>query len=119
MNAPTRPPATRRPERPLNAKPARVGGTPVDVEPPRIGGPTVDSFDEIAITVTANAEESDVTSVELDQGAFLLPIWSPGFWAMPPGGLTRYLFPSRSFVNPDQTLMGAPLSVDEFNRATN
>jgi hypothetical protein len=119
LNTPTRSPANVRPVPPLNTQPARMGGNPVDAELPRIGGQTVDSLDEIAITVTVDSDKSDVTPVKADQCAFLLPVWSPGFWAMPPGGLTRYLFPSRNFVNPDQTLIDAALSDDAVNRETN
>jgi hypothetical protein len=112
IRVPSQPPPIVGPERPSNAQPASMGGNPVDVKLPRIGGPTVDSLDEIAITVTANTKKSDVTPVKADHSAFLLPVWHPGIWAMPPGGLTRYLIPSQSFVNPDQTLSPGPVIVN-------
>lgn len=119
MNAPTWPPANVRPARPLNTQPAMKGGQSAPVDPPVPVGHGVESFGEIAIDVSADSDKSDATPMEADQDAFLLPVWSPGFWAMPPGGLTRYLFPPRAFVDPDQILMGATLSGNEFNRTTN
>jgi hypothetical protein len=40
-------------------------------------------------------------------GAFLRPTWDRGFWAMPPGGLTRFLLPAPGFINPEDTLAAA------------
>ncbi len=63
--------------------------------------------DEIApsgvgnIPVVAKAEEAEM----------LRPIWSPGVFFFPPGGLTRYLFPSRAIINVEQTAPG-PLAVN-------
>lgn len=107
-NAPTRSPANVRPERPSKSQPEWKGGFTAPVDPPTSVARGVESSGEIAPAVTTEPETSDETPVEADQGAFLLPVWSPGFWAMPPGGLTRYLFPSRDFVNPDETLVGTP-----------
>lgn len=45
----------------------------------------------------------DVQAV-VDEGAFLRPTWDRGFLVMPPGGLTRFLWPSPGFINPEETL---------------
>lgn len=62
----------------------------VSAEPPRAAELTMDSGNPVR-------EEGD-------EGAFLLPVWDPGFWILAPGGLTRRLLPSGGFINPDQTL---------------
>ncbi len=118
LKAPTRSPANVRPERPSNTRPTMKDGTSAPVDPPVPVGHGVESVGEVAITVTAEPDKSDATPVEADRSAFLLPTWSPGFWAMPPGGLTRYLFPSRQFVNPDQAFMSATNDIDAISRAT-
>jgi hypothetical protein len=33
--------------------------------------------------------------------AILRPTWDRGFWVLPPGGLTRFLIPSRAIINVD------------------
>jgi len=95
-----------------------MSDNPAPMEPLTLGGHAGEPPGEIAITVTADKDGCDSTQAEVDEGAFLLPVWHPGFWVMPPGGLTRYLFPPRGFINPDQTLMSA-LTDDAVNRATN
>jgi len=52
----------------------------------------------------AKASPERPRNAEADEGAFLLPTWDRGFWAMPPGGLTRNLIPPRGFINPDETI---------------
>jgi len=42
----------------------------------------------------------------------LLPIWNRGFWGMPPGGLTRYLIPSRAIINIDEAPVQDPVIVN-------
>jgi len=55
--------------------------------------------DDVNIQAVANKSE------------FLLPIWDRGFWLMPPGGLTRFLIPTRGFINPEETLAPNPVNV--------
>ncbi len=74
---------------------------PLRVEPPQAFVRPADSVDNIAVTCSNDSDESETAPVETDADEFLLPVWNPGFWAMPPGGLTRYLIPSRTFVDPD------------------
>ena len=52
-------------------------------------------------------------AAEAGEAEMLRPIWSPGVFFFPPGGLTRYLFPSRAFINVEQTAPG-PLSVNSI-----
>ena len=80
-------------------------------KPPLIGGHAVGSPGEIAITVTAQLGGCDTIPAEVDEGAFLRPTWDRGFWVMPPGGLTRFLIPARTFINPDETLAPGPVVV--------
>ena len=77
-----------------------------------IEGHGVDVPDEIAVTPAADSAGDDTIQAEVDEGAFLLPTWDPGFWPMPPGGLTRYLIPARGFINPDVTLAPVPVTVN-------
>ena len=102
--APRQPPANMSPERPRSAEVTRDGDNPVHVEPSLIGSHTVDSLGEIAMGATADPGCCGSIQAEIDEGAFLLPIWDRGFWPMPPGGLTRRLIPARGFINPDETL---------------
>ena len=37
-----------------------------------------------------------------DEAAMLRPTWNRGFWFLPPGGLTRFLIPSRAIINVDE-----------------
>ena len=62
---------------------------------------------------SSEIKQDDVVNVEasVDEGAFLLPTWNRGFWVMPPGGLTRFLIPSRGFINPEETLPSDPVIV--------
>lgn len=34
-----------------------------------------------------------------DEAAMLRPTWDSGFWILPPGGLVRFLVPSRAIIN--------------------
>jgi len=52
----------------------------------------------------AKASPERPRNADADEGAFLLPTWDRGFWAMPPGGLTRNLIMPRGFINPDETI---------------
>jgi len=56
-------------------------------------------------------DDVDIQTV-VDDGAFLLPIWNRGFWGMPPGGLTRYLLPSRAIINIDEVPVQDPVIVN-------
>lgn len=47
----------------------------------------------------------------IDEDVVLLPIWHYGFWAMPPGGLTRHLLPPRVPIDPDETLASVSVTV--------
>ena len=104
IERPGQPPANGSPERPRSAEVTRNSGNLVPVEPLLIGGHSFDSPGEIAINVAADSGGCDTYQAEVDEGAFLLPIWDGGFWGMPPGGLTRFLIPPRGFINPDETL---------------
>jgi hypothetical protein len=103
------PPAHVIPERPRRSEPARNSGNPTSVELPLPGDQPVDSSGKIIITFTAESGECNTEQTEGDQGAFLLPVWDRGFWVMPPGGMTRFLIPSRTFISPDQTLAPGPV----------
>ena len=65
-------------------------------------------------SASSEIENSDVMATEalIDEGALLLPTWDRGFWAMPPGGLTRFLIPPRDFINPEQNLPPGPSGVN-------
>ena len=65
-------------------------------------------------SASSEIENSDVMATEalIDEGALLLPTWDRGFWAMPPGGLTRFLIPPRGFINPEQNLPPGPSGVN-------
>ena len=54
-------------------------------------------------------EDDANVQAEVDEGAFLRPTWDRGFWVMPPGGLTRFLWPSPGFINPEETLAVDPV----------
>lgn len=42
----------------------------------------------------------------IDEDALLLPVLHYGFWAMPPGGMTRYLISPPVPVDPETTCLG-------------
>jgi len=67
-------------------------------------GDDVDPPTEKAEVNVVEQEEPAATPVELDDDAFLFPIWSGTFWIMPPGGLTRHLIPQLMPINPEATL---------------
>lgn len=73
-------------------------------EPPNLGGES----SEVAEVATGDDGESRAVMAE---ALFLLPVWHHGFWAMPPGGMTRYIFLSPVPVDPDSTLAADPVMV--------
>jgi len=80
------------------------GGHPIPGVPKPTGGHIIDAPAEIDITVNTEDDSCEKTETALDTGAFLLPVRHHGFWAMPPGGLTRYIWAPPGFINPDQIL---------------
>ena len=99
-------------ERPRIAEVTRNSGNPYHREPQLIGGRGMDPFAGTAIHVTAGSGGCNTIQAGADDDAFLRPVWHRGFWVMPPGGLTRYLIPSRVFINPDVTLAPGPGTVN-------
>lgn len=57
--------------------------------------PIGQSISEIGLDVNAQAESGE--------DAFLLAVLHPGFWAMPPGGFTRFLIQPPIPIDPDLT----------------
>ena len=74
------------------ARPA-LNGTPN--EPARDTSPEPSGRPEL----TGN--EVGETRAAKDAAAMLRPTWDRGFWVLPPGGLTRFLIPSRAIINVD------------------
>lgn len=58
-------------------------------------------------TAAARKEDGDAVEVKGDE-AFLLPVWHFGFWAMPPGGLTRFLISPPTPVDIEDRLAPDP-----------
>ena len=78
----------------MRANPGRKGvaiehpaGRPVNInlEPPG----------KLEISVSEGME----SQLSTDAAAMLRPTWDSGFWVFPPGGLTRFLIPSRAIIN--------------------
>jgi hypothetical protein len=72
--------------------------------------PTVEVPDEAPAVI--GGEHPGVAAIENDDGnevqpvvedTFLLPVLHRGFWAMPPGGFTRFLIQPPIPINPDAT----------------
>jgi hypothetical protein len=63
---------------------------------PSLEPPGRSQFIDNGVVETRAAEEA---------AAMLRPTWDRGFWVLPPGGLTRFLIPSRAIINVD----GAPV----------
>jgi hypothetical protein len=112
ISGPSHPPEKASPEPPRTAVVTRNCGDHVQAELPLPVAPAVGSVGEITENVVGESAESETVQGGVEQSAFLLPIWHPGFWAMPPGGMTRFLIPSRTFVNPDETLISAAVRTD-------
>ncbi len=74
--------------------------------------PTIEAPGEVPPTVgterpgEAEVKKEDNRDIQaaIDEDAFLLPVWHRGFWAMPPGGMTRYLLQPPVPINPESTL---------------
>lgn len=105
--------------RPHNAKSwtARAGQIPQMPKRPGVIVPTVEAPGEAPSTFGAErpkvAEVEKVDDgeihVENDEDAFLLPVVHRGFWAMPPGGMTRFLWQPPAPINPTTTLAADPV----------
>ena len=54
--------------------------------------------------------EDDEHRATEDAAPMLRPTWDRGFWVLPPGGLTRFLIPSRAIINVDVTPVYATAS---------
>jgi hypothetical protein len=50
-----------------------------------------------------NDDDGEFQAV-IGEDTFLLPVWRHSFWAMPPGGITRWLIRPPVPINPDSTL---------------
>jgi hypothetical protein len=48
----------------------------------------------------------------IDEDTFLVPVWHHSFWAMPPGGFTRWLIRRPVPINPHSTLAAPRKSSD-------
>ena len=86
--------------------------------------PTIEAPGEAPSTVgvkrpgVAEVEKEDDGEIQavIDEDAFLLPVWHRGFWAMPPGGMTRFLLQPPVPINPDKTLAADPVMVNSRGR---
>jgi hypothetical protein len=53
-------------------------------------------------------DDHDIQAL-INEDGFLLPVWYRGFWAMPPGGMTRFLRQPPHPINPDTKLVAHPM----------
>jgi len=60
-------------------------------------------------TAAAKRETGDAVAVN-GEDAFLRPVWQYGFWAMPPGGMTRFLITPPIPVDLEDTLAPDPVT---------
>jgi hypothetical protein len=121
MSAPRQPSPIVRPEQPREGDAEKKRDTLDQVSPLSTQGHATDNLGDTTTDGSKGSIECDVTPLHTGLDSFLLPVWRPGFWAMPPGGLTRRLIPSRSFVNPDQTFAnatGSDAAAELFQPAT-
>jgi hypothetical protein len=87
---------------------------------PGVMFPTIEAHGQAPSTVgeempgVAEVKTEDDRDVRAatDENAFLLPVWHYGFWAMPPGGLTRFLWQPQDPINPESTLAADPVIVN-------
>jgi len=100
------------PDWPQYAGPARYNAKPAPAEPEPPGDHPADVPGETAVALTIESDGCEMTPADVDADAYLLPVLHPGHWAMPPGGLTRFLLPSRALINVDQTLASGPVVVN-------
>ena len=90
----------------------RIPDVPRMTSRPEMMAPKTEAVGEAPRTVSverpASVEIKKDDDAEIlatvDEGWFLRPTWDRGFWVMPPGGLTRFLWPSPGFINPEETL---------------
>ena len=77
--------------------------------PPKPGMtvPTIEVVVKSPESSEVKNEDEVGSQAVVDEDAFLRPTWDPGFWVMPPGGLTRFLWPSPGVINPEETLQQA------------
>ena len=66
------------------------------------------SFGESPFLFTPEAEIPAGMEKESDVAADLLAIWNGPYWVPPPGGLTRFLWPSPMPINFEATLLRTP-----------
>ena len=109
VGASRRPDAQITPDWPQSAGPARHHAKPAPAKPEPPRDHPADSSGETAVALTIESDGCKTNPADVDADAFLLPVLHPGHWAMPPGGLTRFLWRPRTLVNPDQSLPSGPV----------
>lgn len=80
--------------------PARPGPQRAAIERP-VKAPGKIMLEPLGKSENSNSEDAKSQSV-VDVAAMLRPTWDRGFWFLPPGGLTRFLIPSRAIINVDE-----------------
>ncbi len=97
------------PPHPMPQIPARPGAVAASFEAP--GGAPATLGGESSEVAEVQKEDGGETPAVMVEDLFLLPVWRYGFWAMPPGGITRYVFQPPVPVDPDSTLAADPAMV--------
>jgi hypothetical protein len=82
--------------------PTRPGVIVPKIEAPG-GAPSTVGGERPGVAEVKMEDDGGIQAV-IDEDLFLLPVWHRGFWAMPPGGITRYLLQPPAPVDPDRTL---------------